>query len=82
MAYKTKIVRRGGKYVLDDMNMRILDELIGDARTPKMEIGKRLNLARSSVRERIEEMEAAGIIEGYTAIINWNLLKPEECSWG
>ena len=72
MAYKTKIVRKGGKYVLDDMNLRILDELIGDARTPKMEIGKRLSLARSSVRERIEDMEAAGIIEGYTAVINWD----------
>lgn len=60
------------KLRLDDMNLRILDELIGDARTPKMEIGKRLNLARSSVRERIEDMEAAGIIEGYTVIINWD----------
>jgi len=79
MAYKTKIVRKGGKYVLDDVNLRILDELIGDARTPKMEIGKRLNLARSSVRERIDEMEAVGIIEGYTAIINWNLLNLDEC---
>lgn len=38
MAYKTKIVRKGNKYVIDEMNMRILDELIDDARTPKMEI--------------------------------------------
>lgn len=82
MAYKKTITRKGSKYVLDDMNMRILDELIGDARTPKMEIGKRLNLARSSVRERIEDMEAAGIIEGYTAVINWNLLNLDECSCG
>lgn len=79
MAYKTKIVRKGSKYVLDDMNLRILDELIGDARTPKMEIGKRLNLARSCVRERINDMEDAGIIEGYTALINWDLLKLDEC---
>ena len=82
MAYKKKIVRKGNKLILDETNMKILDELIDDARTPKMEIGKRLNLARSSVRERIEEMEAAGIIEGYTASINWNLLKLDECSWG
>lgn len=72
MAYKKKIVRKGNKLILDETNMKILDELIGDARTPKMEIGKRLNLARSSVRERIEDMEAAGIIEGYTVVINWN----------
>lgn len=72
MAYKKKIVRKGNKLILDETNMKILDELIDDARAPKMEIGKRLNLARSSVRERIEDMEAAGIIEGYTAVINWN----------
>lgn len=82
MAYKKKIVRKGNKLILDETNMKILDELIDDARAPKMEIGKRLNLARSSVRERIEEMEAVGIIEGYTAIVNWNLLKLDECSWG
>ena len=82
MAYKKKIVRKGNKLILDETNMKILDELIDDARAPKMEIGKRLNLARSSVRERIEEMEAVGIIEGYTAIINWNLLNLDECSWG
>ena len=72
MAYKKKIVRKGNKLILDETNMKILDELIDDARAPKMEIGKRLNLARSSVRERIEDMEAAGIIEGYTAVINWD----------
>lgn len=72
MAYKKTIVRKGNKLVLDETNMKILDELIDDARAPKMEIGKRLNLARSSVRERIEDMEAAGIIEGYTAVINWD----------
>lgn len=72
MAYKKKIVRKGNKLILDETNMKILDELIDDARAPKMEIGKRLNLARSSVRERIEDMEAAGIIEGYTVVINWD----------
>lgn len=72
MAYKKTIVRKGNKLVLDETNMKILDELIDDARAPKMEIGKRLNLARSSARERIEDMEAAGIIEGYTVVINWD----------
>lgn len=72
MSNKTKIVRKGNKYELDEMNMRILDELIGNARAPIMEISRRLPLARSSVCERIEDMEAAGIIEGYTAVINWD----------
>lgn len=74
MANKKTIVRQQGKYILDEMNMKILDELIDNARTPTMEISRRLSLARASVRERIEEMEAAGIIEGYTAVINWNMI--------
>lgn len=74
MANKKTIVRQQGKYILDEMNMKILDELIDNARTPTMEISRRLSLTRASVRERIEEMEAAGIIEGYTAVISWNMI--------
>ena len=74
MANKKTIVRQQGKYILDEMDMKILDELIDNARTPTMEISRRLSLARASVRERIEEMEAAGIIEGYTAVINWDMI--------
>lgn len=74
MAYKKTITRKGSKYVLDNINLKILDELIGNGRIPKMEIAKRLSVARVSVRDRIEEMEAAGIIEGYTVLINWTLL--------
>lgn len=74
MANKKTIVHQQGKYILDEMNMKILDELIDNARTPTMEISRRLSLARASVRERIEEMEAAGIIEGYTAVINWDMI--------
>lgn len=72
MAYKKTIVRKGGKYVLDEINYRILDELIDNAKTSKMQIGKRLSLSRMSVRDRIDEMEAVGIIEGYTVMIDWN----------
>ena len=74
MANKKTIVRQHGKYILDEINMKILDELIGDARAPIIEIGRHLQVSRSSVRERIEEMEAAGIIEGYTAVINWDMI--------
>lgn len=74
MANKKTIVRQRGKYILDEINMKILDELIGDARAPIIKIGRRLQVSRSSVRERIEEMEAAGIIEGYTAVINWDMI--------
>lgn len=77
MANKKTIVYQQDKYILDEMNMKILDELIDNARTPTMEISRRLSLARASVRERIEEMEAAGIIEGYTAVINWDMIDNE-----
>ena len=74
MAYKKTIVRKGGKYVMDEINYKILDELIDNARVTKAEIGKRLSLARIAVVARIDEMENAGIIEGYTVMINWDKL--------
>ena len=75
---KKTIIRKGDKFMLDEYNFRILDELNEDSRTPLTKLGKKVNLGRCTVRERILEMEAAGIIEGYTIMINWDLIAGED----
>ncbi|MBB6093223.1 DNA-binding Lrp family transcriptional regulator [Povalibacter uvarum] len=50
---------------MDATNRQILDLLQNDARAPIKTIAAKVGLARSSVRERIARMEAAGIIRGY-----------------
>ena len=71
---KTTIVRRNGRYRIDDTNYKILDELNDNARIPMIDLSRKMGINRASVKTRIMEMESAGIIEGYTVMINWDLL--------
>lgn len=63
---------RNGKYILDETNMRILDELNNNSRISMKELGKIIGLDRKNVSERIANMENIEIIEGYTVLINWD----------
>jgi Lrp/AsnC family leucine-responsive transcriptional regulator len=53
--------------MLDETARRILDLLQREGRISTAEIGRRLELAQSTVYERIREMERVGVIEGYVA---------------
>ncbi len=59
---------------IDKSNWLILEELQTNARVPLTEISKKVGLSSPSVAERIQKMEDAGIIEGYTAKINMEAL--------
>lgn len=56
--------------VLDDLDWRILQALQENAKQTYMETGRRLQVAHSTVHDRIKKMEDKGIIEKYTAIVN------------
>lgn len=54
----------------DDMDFRILAALQEDCRTPLARIGESVGLSPPAVLERIKKLESAGIITGYSAIID------------
>lgn len=56
--------------VLDDLDWRILQVLQENAKQTYMETGRHLQVAHSTVHDRIKKMEEQGIIEKYTAIVN------------
>ncbi len=58
----------------DKIGMKILQELQINARTTYSEIGKKVGLSSPAVAERIYKMERSGIINGYHADINPNIL--------
>jgi Lrp/AsnC family leucine-responsive transcriptional regulator len=60
---------------MDDIDGTILQELQADARISMAELGKKLDIAPSTVFKRIEKMKRAGIIEGFTITINPTLLE-------
>lgn len=55
---------------LDELDQKIVQLLIQNARMSYSEIGKIVGLSRVAVKMRIQSLEKQGIIEEYTAIIN------------
>lgn len=62
-----------GSYELDERDRQILHHLQQNARGVSTEtIGERIGVAASTVRNRINKMEDAGIIRGYHPEIDYN----------
>lgn len=56
--------------LLDPTNRRILAELIADARIPVTELARKVGLSKTPVAIRIRQLEEAGLITGYRAILS------------
>ena len=50
--------------------MKILEILMENARTPFVEIAKKLNVSEATIRKRVKNLEKQGIIKKYTIIID------------
>ena len=55
---------------MDKLNNRILNELLHSARASFAEIGRKVGLSAPAVAERVQKLEDAGIIEGYSTKLN------------
>ena len=55
---------------LDSVDGRILRLLVGNARASYREIGEAVGLSANAVTQRMRRMEAAGIVRGYTAVLD------------
>ena len=53
--------------LLDDVNLRILAELQVEGRVGMAELGRRVGLSAPAVSERVQRLERAGVITGYSA---------------
>ncbi|OYU17258.1 MAG: proline dehydrogenase transcriptional activator [Rhodobacteraceae bacterium PARR1] len=54
----------------DPINRRILAELVANARLPVSEVAARVGLSKTPVAARIRQMEEAGLITGYRAMLS------------
>ncbi len=55
---------------LDAISRRILHELSQDGRLPNLTLAERVGLSPSACLRRVQEMERAGLIKGYRAVLN------------
>ena len=56
--------------LLDEVNIRLLQELKQDPRLTMAELGRRVGMSSPAVTERVRRLEEAGIILGYRLDIN------------
>lgn len=59
---------------MDSKDKQILAELQADGRLTNQELSERVNLSPSPCLRRVRMLEAAGIIKGYTAIVDQKAL--------
>jgi len=59
---------------LDDLDRKILREVLKNSKRSYRELARRLNVAVTTVINRIEKMEETGIINGYTVSIDYEKL--------
>lgn len=63
------------KLRLDDINLKILDELSMDSRISMTDLADKVHVSRPTVQRRITQMEEYGIIKGFTVEIDWDRIE-------
>jgi len=61
--------------IIDDRDVLILNILQDNARLPQSEIARAVGLAPSAVLERLRKLETRGVIRGYTALLDPEVLE-------
>lgn len=59
---------------MDKTDRQIVRLLQRDGRMSHEQISKEINLSRPAVHDRIRRLETAGIIRGYSALVDWDAL--------
>lgn len=57
---------------LDLVSLKILTRLLKDGRATHQSIAKEFNFSRPAIHKRINDLEEEGIIEGYSADVNFH----------
>jgi DNA-binding Lrp family transcriptional regulator len=59
----------GESLQMDAVDQRIIALLVADARASYADIGARVSLSAPAVKRRVDRLRAAGVIKGFTAVI-------------
>lgn len=55
---------------IDEKDNQIINLLLEDSRMSYSDIGDRIGLSRTAVKNRISELEKSGLIKGYTVVLD------------
>jgi Lrp/AsnC family leucine-responsive transcriptional regulator len=60
----------GNRQRIDQIDQKIVGELLEDGRLPIAELGRRVNLSSPAVAERLKRLERTGVVTGYRAQVD------------
>lgn len=55
---------------LDELDLRIVELLLRDARIPAAQIAEQIGLSRPAVADRLDKLERQGVVRGTTAVVD------------
>jgi transcriptional regulator, AsnC family len=58
----------------DNLDSQLINALLGDGRASLRSLGEELDVSVTTVSNHINDLEAEGVIEGYTPIIDYGEL--------
>ena len=61
-------------YYLDEVDLSIIRAMTGNARASLTEIAEQTGRSRVAIHRRIKDMEAVGVIIGYTVLVDENIV--------
>ena len=56
---------KGRDDLFDEVNLQLLRELLADPRLATSELARRVGMSAPAVRERVQRLEASGVVTGY-----------------
>jgi len=63
-----------GKFNIDKLDLKIIQEMLENAETPYAELGKKLFVSGGTIHVRIKKLEELGIVKGKKLKVNLGLL--------
>ena len=63
---------------MDNIDKKLIQALTYNARTSLSDLARQIGIARTTVQSRIERLEKAGTIRGYTIPVSYTHLRAHE----
>lgn len=65
---------------MDEATRALVEALVDDARESTADLARQTGLDEAEVDERLADLEAAGALRGYTAVVDWDAIDEERVS--
>jgi Lrp/AsnC family transcriptional regulator for asnA, asnC and gidA len=69
------------KIALDDLDKKILNLIVDDARKPFLEVARECNVSGAAIHQRIQKLTSAGVIKGSEFILDNEKTGYETCAY-